>query len=155
MSQWINESIFRRSRQMSTEFRQRKPAEYAQILWRRKWMIALPAAAIFFAVAVVVWRLPDVYQSTTLLTVRPSNLNEGIVPQLSDADLTIRINNIGLEALSRSSLEPLIESYHLYEAERRRGEPMEQIVEQMKKHDVQLELNTTRNDVTNGFQLSF
>jgi succinoglycan biosynthesis transport protein ExoP len=140
---------------MSTEFRQRKPAEYAQILWRRKWMILLPAIAISFAIAIVVWRLPDVYQSTTLLTVRPSNLAEGIVPQLSDADLTIRINNIRQEVLSRSSLEPLIVNYNLYAAERRRGEPMELLVEQMKNKDVLLELNTTRNDITNGFQLSF
>lgn len=140
---------------MSTEFRQRKPAEYAQILWRRKWMILLPAVAISFAIAIVVWRLPDVYQSTTLLTVRPSNLTEGIVPQLSDADLTIRINNIGQEVLSRSSLEPLIANYNLYATERRRGEPMELLVEQMKKKDIQFELNTSRNDITNGFQISF
>jgi succinoglycan biosynthesis transport protein ExoP len=139
---------------MSTEFRQRKPAEYAQILWRRKWMILLPAVAISFAVGIVVWRLPNVYQSTTLLTVRPSNLTEGIVPQLSEADLTIRINNIGQEVLSRSSLEPLIANYNLYAAERKQGEPMELLVEQMKKHDIQFELNTSR-DITNGFQLSF
>jgi polysaccharide chain length determinant protein (PEP-CTERM system associated) len=140
---------------MSTEFRQRKPAEYAQILWRRKWVIALPAVAIFFAVAAVVWRLPDVYQSTTLLTVRPSNLSEGIVPQLSDSDLTIRINSIGQGVFSRTSLEQLITTYNLYAPERRRGEPMEQLAETMKKRDIQIELNTTRNDITNGFQLSF
>jgi succinoglycan biosynthesis transport protein ExoP len=139
---------------MSTEFRQRKPAEYARILWRRKWMILLPAVAISFAVAIVVWRLPNVYQSTTLLTVRASNLTEGIVPQLSEADLTIRINNIGQEVLSRSSLEPLIVNYNLYAVERRQGEPMEMLVEQMKKKDIQFELYTSR-DVTNGFQLSF
>jgi succinoglycan biosynthesis transport protein ExoP len=140
---------------MSTEFRQRKPAEYGQILWRRKWMIALPALAISFAVAIVVWRLPDVYQSTTLLTVRPSNLSEGVMPKLSEDDLTLRINNIGQEVFSRSSLEPLILNYNLYAAERKRGEPMEMLVEQMKKKDIQIELNTTRNDITNGFQLSF
>lgn len=140
---------------MSTEFRQRTPAEYARILWRRKWMIALPAVAISFAIAIVVWRLPDVYQSTTLLTVRPSNLSEGIAPKMSDDELTIRINNIGQEVFSRTSLEPLIVSYNLYAAERRRGEPMEMLIEQMKKKDVQIELNTTRNDITNGFQLSF
>jgi polysaccharide chain length determinant protein (PEP-CTERM system associated) len=140
---------------MSTEFRQRKPGEYAQILWRRKWMIALPAAAIFFAVAAVVWRLPNVYQSTTLLTVRPSSLTEGIVPQLSEDELTIRINNIAQEVLSRSSLEPMIVNYNLYALERRRGESMEVLVEQMKKKDIQIELNKSRNDITNGFQIAF
>ncbi|MCA1629068.1 MAG: hypothetical protein LC785_05350 [Acidobacteria bacterium] len=140
---------------MSTEFRQRTPAEYAQILWRRKWMIALPAIAIFFAVAAVVWRLPNVYQSTTLLTVRPSSLTEGIVPQVSEDELTIRINNIAQEVFSRSSLEPMILNYNLYALERRRGESMEVLVEQMKKKDIQVELNKSRNDITNGFQISY
>lgn len=140
---------------MSTEFRQRKPAEYAQILWRRKWMIALPAVAIFFAVAAVVWRLPNVYQSTTLLTVRPSSLTEGIVPQLSEDELTIRINNIAQEVFSRSSLEPMIVNYNLYALERKRGESMEILVEQMKKKDIQIDLNKSRNDITNGFQISY
>jgi succinoglycan biosynthesis transport protein ExoP len=140
---------------MSTEFRQRKPAEYARILWRRKWMIMLPAVAIFFAVAAVVWRLPNVYQSTTLLTVRPSSLTEGIIPQVSEDELTIRINNIAQEVLSRSSLEPMILNYNLYAVERSRGEPMEMLVEQMKKRDIQIELNKSRNDITNGFQISF
>lgn len=140
---------------MSTEFRQRKPGEYARILWRRKWMIMLPTAAIFFAIAAVVWRLPNVYQSTTLLTVRPSSLTEGIVPQLSEDELTIRIGNIAQEVLSRSSLEPMITNYGLYSLERKRGESMEVLVEQMKKKDIQIDLNKSRNDITNGFQISY
>src|SRR5215207_8610561 len=140
---------------MSVEFRQRKPAEYARILWRRKWVILLPAVAISFAIAAVVWRLPNVFESKTLLIVRPSALTEGIVPQLSDDDLTIRINNIGQEVLSRTSLEPLIVNYNLYAAERQRGEPMETVVELMRKRDIKIELSTSRNDITNGFQLSF
>ncbi len=139
---------------MSVEFRQRKPAEYARILWRRKWTILLPAVAISFAIGAVVWRLPDVYQSRTLLIVRPSSLTEGIVPQLSDSDLTIRINNIGQEVLSRTALEPLIVNFNLYAAERRRGESMESVVEKMHR-DIKVELSTSRNDITNGFHLSF
>jgi polysaccharide chain length determinant protein (PEP-CTERM system associated) len=139
---------------MSVEFRQRKPGEYASILWKRKWLITLPAIVVSFAVAIVVWRLPNVYQSSTLLTVRPSNIMEGIVPQLSDADLTIRINAIGQDVFSRSSLEPLITTYNLYAAERRRGEPMESLVERMAKKDTQIEVNKSR-DITNGFTLTF
>lgn len=140
---------------MSVEFRQRKPAEYGNILWKRKWLIILPALVVSAAVAIVVWRLPNVYQSSTLLTVRPSNIMQGIVPQLSDDDLTIRINNIGQEVFSRSSLKPLIETYNLYAAERMRGEPMEALVERMAKKDTQIEVNKSRNDITNGFILTF
>lgn len=140
---------------MSVEFRQRKPGEYGNILWKRKWLILLPAIVVSFAVAIVVWRLPNVYQSSTLLTVRPSNIMQGIVPQLSDDDLTIRITSIGQEVFSRSSLEPLITTFDLYAAERRRGEPMEVLVERMAKKDTRIEVNKSRNDVTNGFIISF
>ena len=62
---------------MSVEFRQRTPSEYARILWRRKWLIVLPALAISFAIGIVVWRLPNVYQSTTLLVVKPPAVATG------------------------------------------------------------------------------
>ena len=140
---------------MSVEFRQRKPAEYARILWRRKWLIVLPAVAIALAVGWAVWKLPDVFESTTLLTVRPPSISPSIVPQLTGDDLTIRINSIGQEVVSRSSLEPLILKYNLYAAERQRDEPMDVLVERMKTHDLEVKINTTRNDITNGFYLSF
>ena len=140
---------------MSVEFRQRKPGEYGRILWKRKWLILLPAIVVSAAVAIVVSRLPNVYQSSTLLTVRPSNIMQGIVPQLSDDDLTIRINNIGQEVFSRSSLEPLILTYNLYAAERARKEPMELLVDRMAKKDTRIEVNKSRNDITNGFILTF
>ncbi|HEX8097908.1 MAG TPA: Wzz/FepE/Etk N-terminal domain-containing protein, partial [Pyrinomonadaceae bacterium] len=118
---------------MSVEFRQRTPGEYAQILWKRKWLILLPAIAVASAIALVVWRLPDVYESTTLLIVRPSTIPNIIVQPLSDYDLSLRINNISQVVTSRSSLEPLILKYDLYQRERAGGAPTEQVVEQMRK----------------------
>lgn len=140
---------------MSVDFRQRTPGELARMVWRRKWLILLPTAAVTVAVAYVVWRLPNVYESTTLLTVRPASIATESVGQLSDSDLTLRINNITQEVTSRSSLQPLIEKYGLYARERARGESMEELVERMRLHDLQIRLNTTRNDITNGFYLAF
>src|SRR3712207_8603360 len=87
---------------MSVDFRQRTPGELARMVWRGKWLILLPTAAVAVAVAYVVWRLPNVYESTTLLTVRPASIVTGTVAQLSDSDLTLRINNITQEVTSRS-----------------------------------------------------
>src|SRR5688500_1653074 len=140
---------------MSVEFRQRTPSEYARMVWRRKWLIVLPTVAVGLAVAYVVWKLPNTYESTTLLTVRPASISTSVVPQLSASDLTIRINNIGQEVTSRTSLEPLIERYGLYAAERRRGEPIDVLVERMRTRDVRVQINQSRNDITNGFYLSF
>ena len=140
---------------MSAEFRQRTPAEYARIMWKRKWLILLPTVAIAFAIAIVVWKLPDIYESKTVLTVRASSINTNVVPRLSDDDLTIRINNIQQEVFSRSSLQPIIEKYDLYADERRHGEPMDMLVERMRTRDINVRLSTSRNDITNGFDLTF
>lgn len=139
---------------MSVEFRQRTPGEYAKIAWQRKWLIILPAIAVATAVAWVVYRLPDVYESSTLIVVTPSTLPTSVVPAVSEDTITRQLSGIAQVVTSRSSLEPLVEKYQLYLVERNRGEPMEVIIEKMRK-DINVEVNTSRNDITNGFNIAY
>src|SRR6185503_460708 len=139
---------------MSVEFRQRKPSEYIRILQRRKWLVILPVLAITTAVAWVVYRLPNVYQSTTLIVVRPSTLPTGVVPTINEDSLTRQLTSITQVVTSRSSLEPLVDKYDLYREERGRGEAMESVIAMM-RDDIKVEVNTSRNDITNGFNISF
>jgi polysaccharide chain length determinant protein (PEP-CTERM system associated) len=139
---------------MSVEFRQRSPGEYAKIAWKRKWFIILPAIAIAMAVSLVVLQLPDLYESSTLIVVKPSTLPNSVVPTITEDSLTRQINSIAQVVTSRSSLEPLIEKYDLYQAEKKRGEPMEQLIEYMRL-SIKVEVNTSRNDITNGFNITY
>jgi len=139
---------------MSIEFRQRKPSEYLKIIRRRKWLIILPLVAVTAAVSWVVYRLPSVYESVTLIVVKPSTLPTGVVPTITEDSLTRQLTGIAQVVTSRSSLEPLITQYELYKPERQRGEPMESIIDMMRK-DIQVEVNTSRNDITNGFNITF
>src|SRR5256885_8916309 len=139
---------------MSVDFRQRKPSEYLKILQRRKWLIILPAIAIATAVAWVVYRLPDVYESTTLIVVKPSTLPDKVVPTVTEDNITRQLNSIAQVVTSRSSLEPLVEKYHLYETERVRGEAMERVIDLMRK-DISVNVNKSRNDITDGFNISY
>ena len=95
---------------MSVEFRQRRPGEYAKIAWKRKWLIILPAIAIATAVSWVVFQLPDLYESSTLIVVKPSTLPNSVVPTITEDSLTRQINSIAQVVTSRSSLEPLIQN---------------------------------------------
>ena len=140
---------------MSVEFRQRTPGEYAQIIWNRKWLIILPTIAIATAIAWVVYRLPDVYESTTLIVVKPATISTAVInPTLSEDTLTRQLMNISQVVTSRSSLQPLVEKYGLYQAELSRGEPMESVVDRMRSN-IRVEVNTSRNDITNGFNITF
>lgn len=103
---------------MSVEFRQRKPSEYLKILLRRKWLIILPLIAVASAVTWVVYRLPDVYESVTLIVVKPSTLPNSVVPTITEDSLTRQLTSINQVVTSRSSLEPLVEKYNLYASEK-------------------------------------
>jgi polysaccharide chain length determinant protein (PEP-CTERM system associated) len=139
---------------MSVEFRQRTPGEYLKIIGRRKWFIILPIIAVTAAVSWVVYRLPDLYESTTLIVVRSSTLPAGVVPTSTEDNITRQLTSISQVVTSRTSLEPLVEKYELYKTERLRGEPMESIISQMRVKDIKVEVNT-RNDITNGFNITF
>jgi succinoglycan biosynthesis transport protein ExoP len=139
---------------MSVEFRQRTPGEYLKIIRRRKWLIILPVIAITSAVSWVVYRLPDVYQSSTLIVVRASTLPNSVVPAVTEDSITRQLTGIAQVVTSRSSLEPLVLTYDLYKVERMRGEPMESVIAMMRR-DIDVQVNTSRNDITNGFNISF
>lgn len=139
---------------MSIEFRQRRPSEYLKIIRRRKWLIILPIIAVTSAVSWVVYRLPNVYESVTLIVVKPSTLPSGVVPAITEDSLTRQLTGIAQVVTSRSSLEPLVNQYELYKPERLRGEPMELIIDMMRR-DIKVEVNTSRNDITNGFNITY
>src|ERR1043166_4436178 len=139
---------------MSVEFRQRTPGEYGKIVWKRKWLILLPAIAVATAVSWVVLQLPDLYESSTLIVVNPATLPNSVVPTITEDSVTRQINSIAQVVTSRSSLEPLIQKYDLYRPERQRGEPMEVIIDYMRA-SIKVEMNTSRNDITNGFNITY
>jgi polysaccharide chain length determinant protein (PEP-CTERM system associated) len=73
---------------------------------------------------------------------------------MTDDTLTRQLSSITQVVGSRSSLEPLVEKYHLYQIERQRGEPMESIIAMMRR-DINVEVNTSRREITDGFDIKY
>lgn len=139
---------------MSAEFRQRTAGEFVRMLKRRKWLIILPIITMTAAIGYVVYKLPSVYESRTLLTVKPPTIPEKVVQSLSSEDITQRLQTINQEVLSRTTLEPLIMKYKLFELERRAGVPMELIIEKMQKN-VTVDLEKAENEKVAAFSLKY
>jgi len=118
---------------MSVEFRQRTAGEFVKMIKRRKWMILLPVLTMTAAIGYVVYKLPSVYESKTLLTIKPPTISDKVVQSLTEEDLSQRLQTINTEVLSRNSLEPMVAKYKLFELERNAVVPMELIVEKMYK----------------------
>src|SRR5947207_8225161 len=139
---------------MSVEFRPRKTGEYFDIARRRQWLILLPTIATGLAISYVVYRLPDIYESTTLIVVTTSTLPNSVVPTITEETLTRELTSISQVVTSRSSLQPLMEKYDLYKDERLRGEPMELLIDSMRKQ-IKVEVNTSNHEITNGFNITY
>ena len=131
---------------MSVEFRQRTTGEFVQMLKRRKWLILLPIITMTAAIGYVVYKLPSVYESRTLLTVKPPTISDKVVQSLTDEDLTQRLQTINQEVLSRSSLEPMIAKYKLFELERNVGMDTALIIEKMSSN-IKVDLEKTDDEL--------
>jgi len=139
---------------MSIEFRQRTAGEFIKMLKRRKWFIFLPIITMTVAVGYVVYKLPSVYESKTLLTIKPPTISEKVVPTLSDEDLSQRLQTINQEVLSRSSLEPMVTKYDLFKLERNSGMDMALIIDKMRKN-ILVEPEKTDNEKLAAFRISY
>ena len=139
---------------MAVEFRQRTASEFILMLKRRKWLVILPALAVGVSVAYVVLKLPSVYESTSLLTLKPPTISEKVVESLSNEDLSQRLQTINQEVLSRSSLEPMVAKYKLFEAERQSGMDMALIIEKM-RNNIKVEPEKSDNEKVAAFRISY
>ncbi|MCB1022755.1 MAG: hypothetical protein KDB79_00090 [Acidobacteria bacterium] len=139
---------------MSVDFRQRSAGEIIQMVKRRKWLILLPIITMTGAIGYVVNKLPSVYESKTVLTVKAPTISDKVVQSLSDSDVSQRIENINTRVLSRTSLEPMIAKYDLFKIERNAGMPLELIVDRMRRN-IKVELVRTDYDKIASFQISY
>jgi polysaccharide chain length determinant protein (PEP-CTERM system associated) len=139
---------------MSVEFRQRTAGEFFKMLKRRKWFILLPVVTMTAAIGYVVYKLPSVYESKTLLTVKPPTISDIVVKPLSDEDLSQRLQTINQEVLSRSSLEPMITKFDLFKSERAAGMDTAMIVDKMRKN-ITVEVEKTNDEKLAAFRISY
>lgn len=139
---------------MSVEFRQRTIGEFIGMLKRRKWLILLPTLTVTAAIGYVVYKLPSLYESTTLLTVKPPTISTNLVQSLTNEDLSQRLQTMNQEVLSRSVLEPMVTKYDLYKPERESGMPMELIIDRMYKA-IKVELDETGNEKVAAFRIRY
>lgn len=139
---------------LRTDFRRRTSSDIWHLAKRRKWLIGLPALAVFVSVSWVVSGLPSLYESTTLLTIAPPKISEKVAPSLTDDDLSQRLQAIGQVVLSRTSLEPLIEKFDLFKKERANGAKIDSVVERLKAN-IKVDPEKAPDNRIVGFRISF
>ena len=139
---------------MSVEFRQRSMGDYLAIVKRRKWNILLPTISLGLAFWWAASDLPDLYESTTLLTIKTPEISEKVAPSLNDNTVSERIQSIGQRVLSRTSLEPLLTRYDLYPDLRSAGFSTEEVLVRMRKN-ISVDFEKVSDEKVVGFRITY
>jgi uncharacterized protein involved in exopolysaccharide biosynthesis len=114
------------------------------------------SSALFFA-AILGWygsTLPKLYESKTFLKFAPPLVSDKVILPLTEDELGQKLQPLTEEVLSRSTLEPMIAKYKLFETEKVDGMPIELIVNKMRKNIFVAPAKNTDN-VSNGFSISY
>ncbi len=107
------------------------PVALLAIARRYAWLIVVPPMFTTFAALMASNGVPNLYQSDMLIAVDPQRVPEGIVRSTVSLNSEQRLDSIAIQVLSRTTLQGLIETMNLYEAEQRLI-PMADVVAQMR-----------------------
>lgn len=111
--------------------------DYVDVLRRHKSWILGPFFAGLVIATVVACLWPDTYVSSAVIRVTPPQVPERFVQSALNQMLNERITGISQQVLSRSALVNIIQTFDLYERDRRRL-PMEDIVDRMRTKDISI-----------------
>ncbi len=139
---------------MDSQFRKRSAGEIISIARKNVWFLVLPMLVALAAVLIVVPGLPNIYRSTTFLTLTPATISEKVAPSLTDETVSQRLQSIGSNVRSRSSIEELIDKFNLYPERRAAGVPAELIVEEVNSNILVEPEKSDQNQIV-GFRISY
>jgi polysaccharide chain length determinant protein (PEP-CTERM system associated) len=108
---------------------------------RGRWWILLPMFLCWFLVWLVSWLLPTTYESEALVLIEQQKVPEQYVLSNVSVNVQERLQSMTQQILSRTRLQEIIDTYHLYPAQgglRQLFSPGDP-VEQMRKH-IKIEL---------------
>jgi len=113
---------------------------------RGRWWILLPMFLCWFLVWIVSWLLPTTYESEALILIEQQKVPEQYVLSNVSVNLQERLQSMTQQILSRTRLQEIIDTYHLYPTQsgwKKLFLPSDP-VEQMRKH-IKIDLVQTPN----------
>lgn len=130
------------------------PEDYVRIIWRRKWLVAIPLVLASAGTFLYSRSLPNIYRSEALVLIIPQQVPQKYIRPTIDESIAARLELMRQQILSRARLERIIEEFDLYREERK-VLLMDQILQRM-KDDVNVRFQRVgRRQDPNHFIVSF
>jgi succinoglycan biosynthesis transport protein ExoP len=127
--------------------------DYLQILQRRKWWIIFATIGIFSATLVVAMRMPNIYESETLILVDPQKVPDNYVPTTNSSSIYDRLSTIRQQVMSPTRLKRIIESLGLYRE--LRGRLGDQEIVSMMQKATSIDVVTPGGQQVGAFRIAF
>lgn len=127
--------------------------DYVQIAQRRKWWIILTTIIIAVASFVVIWRLPNIYRSETVILVDPQKVPDNYVASTVTSSIADRLSTLQQEVMSPTRLKRVIDNMGLY-PELRGKVGDQEIVAKMQKA-ILVEVVTQGGRTLSAFRVAF
>ena len=121
---------------MRFQFRLNSPKDYADFLRKRIWWIVLPVLLIGPVGSFVIYLIPDMYRSYTVVLVEPQKIDPNFVRNPLSLAVKDRLNQIRNKILGSSNLDVILNKFKLFEGH---------VVELT--HQAQIELLRKRIDI--------
>ena len=102
-----------------------------RLLWKRRWLIALPLVLLSGGAFAFSQGLPNLYQSETTILLVPQRVPETYVRATVTTRIEERLRTMREQSLSRPRLEGLIKEFNLYPVESQKLLP-EELVQKMR-----------------------
>ena len=136
--------------------------DYVAILWRRKWLFAVPALLVLLGALAYALAQTPIYRSEATILIEDAEIPEDLVTTLVGDYIEKRLEAIDRRVMVTDSLLAIIERYNLY-PELRRTQPAAVVAETMRENIARTMIRAEVVDprsgderaVTVAFQLSF
>lgn len=111
---------------------QLSPEHYLRLIFHRKWLVLGTFVLVTAITVVVVNRMPDSFNSETLILVDPQKVPESYVRATVTGDVRNRLGTLSQQILSATRLQKIIDSLNLYPEERKKQVAREDIITRMR-----------------------
>lgn len=103
---------------MKVNFRLHTLKDYLDFLRKRKWWIALPCFLVGPLGSVIIYKLPNIYDSSTVILVEPQKIDPSFVRNPVSVNIKDRLDQIRNKILSSTNLDLIVKKFRLYEDQR-------------------------------------
>ncbi len=131
--------------------------DYIDVVRRHRSLILAPMLAGLVISVVVAFLWPDTFVSSATIRVLPPQVPEGLLTMPLTVDMGQRVGQMTQSILSRATLTNIINTYSLYQKDRKRL-PMEDIIESMRAKAINVQMiggGANSGTKTVAFNVSF